>query len=139
MVGELPAPKAGDGEVLVQVRASGINPSDTKQRAGWRGAKPAFPRIVPHADVVVKLGAEKFTMRDLGLVADEYRSIEGAAVNEKHLAAVVEARLQGIITGQMTRLSAVQKLIDSAVESKTEAIEVSVLLSTLTGGDSSDV
>ncbi|MBL8837769.1 MAG: NADPH:quinone reductase [Alphaproteobacteria bacterium] len=49
-VGTMPDPVAGPGDVLVRVRASGVNPSDTKQRAGWRGAKPAFPRIVPHAD-----------------------------------------------------------------------------------------
>ena len=25
------------GEVLVRIEASGVNPSDTKMRAGWRG------------------------------------------------------------------------------------------------------
>ena len=48
--GRLPDPEPGPGEVLVRVRASGVNPSDTKQRGGWRGARPAFPLIVPHAD-----------------------------------------------------------------------------------------
>lgn len=48
--GTLPDPEPGPGEVLVRVRASGVNPSDTKQRGGWRGARPAFPRVVPHAD-----------------------------------------------------------------------------------------
>ncbi len=38
------------GAVLVRIRASGVNPSDTKMRAGWRGAAMAFPLIVPHAD-----------------------------------------------------------------------------------------
>jgi len=51
VVGEMNAPTAGPGEVLVRVRASGINPSDTKGRGGARGnlAMP-FPRIVPHQD-----------------------------------------------------------------------------------------
>ncbi len=49
-IGVLPDPQPGRGEVLVRIRASGVNPSDTKQRAGWRGAKMAFRRIVPHAD-----------------------------------------------------------------------------------------
>ena len=49
-IGELPLPQPGSGEVLVKVHASGINPSDTKMRAGWRNTAMAFPRIVPHAD-----------------------------------------------------------------------------------------
>ena len=31
-------PEVAAGEVLVRVFASGINPSDTKMRSGWRGA-----------------------------------------------------------------------------------------------------
>lgn len=53
----MPDPVAGPGEVLVRVRASGVNPSDTKQRAGWRGARPAFPRIIPHADGAGEIAA----------------------------------------------------------------------------------
>ncbi len=30
--------------------ASGVNPSDTKRRAGWLGMKVPHPRIVPHSD-----------------------------------------------------------------------------------------
>lgn len=59
-LGALPDPAPQAGEVLVRVRASGVNPSDTKQRGGWRGARPAFPRIVPHADgagEIVAVGA----------------------------------------------------------------------------------
>jgi hypothetical protein len=49
--GDLPDPGPGPGEVLVRVRASGINPSDVKLRAGARpGATMAFTRIVPHSD-----------------------------------------------------------------------------------------
>ena len=32
--GELPQPEPGRGEVRVRVHASGVNPTDTKQRAG---------------------------------------------------------------------------------------------------------
>ena len=50
-VGEMPDPRPGPGEVLVRLRASGINPSDVKLRAGARpGATMAFPRIVPQSD-----------------------------------------------------------------------------------------
>ncbi|HWP28219.1 MAG TPA: NADPH:quinone reductase [Chloroflexota bacterium] len=50
-VGELETPVPGPGEVRVRIHASGVNPSDTKNRSGWRGnvAMP-FPRIIPHQD-----------------------------------------------------------------------------------------
>ena len=49
-VGDLAAPVAGQGEVLVRVIASGVNPSDVKKRAG------SFPNLLddgyvsPHSD-----------------------------------------------------------------------------------------
>jgi NADPH:quinone reductase len=50
-VGELPLPEPGPGEVRVQVAVSGINPSDTKGRTGWRGqTEMPYPRIIPHQD-----------------------------------------------------------------------------------------
>lgn len=48
--GELSKPQVAEGEVLVRLRTSGVNPSDTKKRAG------AFPNlldgglVVPHSD-----------------------------------------------------------------------------------------
>lgn len=50
-LGEIEAPVPGPGEVRVAIKASGINPSDTKGRGGARGnlAMP-FPRIIPHQD-----------------------------------------------------------------------------------------
>ncbi|MEM7197584.1 MAG: NADPH:quinone reductase [Pseudomonadota bacterium] len=54
-------PVAGAGEVLVHLRTSGVNPSDTKARAGARaiGQKPPFAQIIPHSDgagVIVAVG-----------------------------------------------------------------------------------
>jgi NADPH:quinone reductase len=46
----MPAPEPGPGEVRVRVRLSGINPGDTKKRAGWQGTPMGFPRIIPHSD-----------------------------------------------------------------------------------------
>ena len=59
-LGDLPVTEPGDDEVLVRVRASGINPSDTKRRAGWRTTAMPFPRVVPHSDgagVIEAVGA----------------------------------------------------------------------------------
>lgn len=50
-LGEMASPAPAPGEVLVRVRASGVNPSDVKLRAGARpGAVMEFPRVVPHSD-----------------------------------------------------------------------------------------
>ncbi|MEM1066104.1 MAG: NADPH:quinone reductase [Pseudomonadota bacterium] len=65
-VGELDDPAPGPGEVLIRVRASGINPSDVKLRAGARpGAEMAFPQIVPHSD-----GAGEITAVGTGVPPD---------------------------------------------------------------------
>ena len=49
--GTLPDRSPGPGEVRVLVKASGVNPSDVKLRAGARpGATMAFPQIVPNSD-----------------------------------------------------------------------------------------
>lgn len=49
--GDMPDPTPGTGEVVVRIRATGVNPSDAKLRSGARpGAVMAFPRIIPHSD-----------------------------------------------------------------------------------------
>lgn len=59
--GEMATPQVGPGEVLVALKASGVNPSDVKLRAGARvGAKMVYPRVVPHSDgagVIEAVGA----------------------------------------------------------------------------------
>ena len=47
---ELPDPVPGPGEVLVRLRASGINPADVKRRACWGGMAMAHPLVIPHSD-----------------------------------------------------------------------------------------
>lgn len=60
-VAEVDAPVPGPGQVLVRVRAAGVNPGDWKQRRGlWSGGEPlAEPRGVGHdlAGVVEAVGA----------------------------------------------------------------------------------
>ncbi|GIT36333.1 MAG: hypothetical protein Ct9H300mP6_02010 [Gammaproteobacteria bacterium] len=48
-VGEIDNPSPGQGDVLVQMKTSGVNPSDVKTRAGARGDLQ-FPKIIPHSD-----------------------------------------------------------------------------------------
>ena len=48
-IGERPTPTPGRGEVLIRVRASGINPSDVGMRGGVN-APMAYPRITPNSD-----------------------------------------------------------------------------------------
>ena len=48
---ERPEPDPGQGEVLVRVAVSGVNPTDWKSRRGTGpGQPPAFPEIVPNQD-----------------------------------------------------------------------------------------
>ena len=47
VVGEMPIPEVGPGEVRVKISVSGVNPSDVKSR---RGRPLNAPRIVPHSD-----------------------------------------------------------------------------------------
>ncbi|MBD2090898.1 NADPH:quinone reductase [Microcoleus sp. FACHB-1515] len=49
-VGETNLPLVNAGEVRVRIRASGINPSDVKQRSGWGGLTMRFDRVIPHND-----------------------------------------------------------------------------------------
>lgn len=47
VVGDMEMPKPAAGEVLVRLKASGVNPSDVKSR---RGRPLIAPRIIPHSD-----------------------------------------------------------------------------------------
>ena len=49
-VAEVAQPVPAAGEVLVRIRASGVNPSDVKMRLGTGSAANEFPRIIPHSD-----------------------------------------------------------------------------------------
>ncbi|MDQ3795823.1 MAG: zinc-binding dehydrogenase [Actinomycetota bacterium] len=49
-VGEMEDPRPRAGEVLVRVRASGVNPGEVKKRADWMGFGIGYPRVIPHSD-----------------------------------------------------------------------------------------
>ncbi len=65
VVGELPDPQPGPGEVRVRLQWSGVNPSDVKSRGGLRPGPMPFPRIVPHSD-----GAGTIDRVGAGVAAD---------------------------------------------------------------------
>lgn len=48
VLGELPDPVPGPGDVRVRLQWSGVNPSDVKSRGGMRPM--AFRRVIPHSD-----------------------------------------------------------------------------------------
>jgi len=50
VVGEMPDPHPGAGEVRIRIKASGINPGDIKKRQDAFGYGMAYPRIIPHSD-----------------------------------------------------------------------------------------
>lgn len=50
VLGEMPDPQPGPGEVRVRLQWSGVNPSDVKSRGGVRPGPMPFPRVVPHSD-----------------------------------------------------------------------------------------
>ena len=47
---DVPAPTAGPGQILIRVRAIGVNPVDTYIRSGMYARKPTLP-YTPHADI----------------------------------------------------------------------------------------
>jgi NADPH2:quinone reductase len=50
MVGEMPEPEPGPGEVRLRVAASGVNPGDVKKRQDAFGLGMPYPRVIPHSD-----------------------------------------------------------------------------------------
>jgi len=50
VVGEMPDPTPGAGEVRIRIAASGINPGDIKKRDNAFGYGMAYPRVIPHSD-----------------------------------------------------------------------------------------
>lgn len=50
VVGEMPDPAPGPGEVRIKVAASGINPGDVKKRRNEYGYGMPYRRVIPHSD-----------------------------------------------------------------------------------------
>jgi NADPH:quinone reductase len=50
IVGEMPDPIPGSGEVRIRIAASGINPGDIRKRKDDFGYGMPYPRVIPHSD-----------------------------------------------------------------------------------------
>jgi NADPH2:quinone reductase len=50
VVGEMPDPTPGPGEVRIRIAASAINPGDIKKRQDSFGLGMPYPRVIPHSD-----------------------------------------------------------------------------------------
>lgn len=50
VVGDMPEPTPGPGEMRIRVAASGVNPGDVKKRQDTFGVGMPYPRVVPHSD-----------------------------------------------------------------------------------------
>ena len=69
VVAEHPDPEPGSGEVLVRVRAAGLNGADIHQRAGHYPAPPGSPQDIPGLELAGEVvargpGAERFAEGD---------------------------------------------------------------------------
>lgn len=50
VVGEMPDPTPGAGEVRIAITVSALSPGDVKKRSGWQGSAMSYPRVIPHSD-----------------------------------------------------------------------------------------
>ncbi len=96
-VGEHPDPVAGVGEVLVAVRAAGLNGADMMQRMGHYPAPPGSPAEIPGLEFAGEVkecgaGSERFAVGDrvMGIVGGGGQA-ELVAVHERQLMPVPEA------------------------------------------------
>src|SRR5436190_1979423 len=97
VVEERPDPAPGPGEVLVRVRAAGINGADMLQRRGLYPAPAGSPQDIPGLELAGEVaargrGAERFAEGDrvMGIVGGGGQA-ELAVVHERQLAPVPEA------------------------------------------------
>ena len=78
LVEEHPDPEPGKGEILVRVRAAGINGGDLHQRAGRYPAPPGWPPDIPGMELAGEVvgrgpGAERFEEGDARVLARRRR------------------------------------------------------------------
>src|SRR6478736_6966769 len=94
VVEDHPDPEPGSGEILVRVRAAGLNGADILQRAGRYPAPPGSPPDIPGLELAGEVaalgpGAERFAVGDrvMGIVGGGGQA-ELAVVHERQLVSV---------------------------------------------------
>src|SRR5437660_10180023 len=97
VVAERPDPEPGTGEILVRVRAAGMNAADLMQRAGLYPAPPGSPPDIPGLELAGEVaalgpGAERFALgeRVMAIVAGGGQA-ELCVVHERQLMPVPSA------------------------------------------------
>jgi len=97
VVEDHPDPRPGSGEVLVRVRAAGLNGADQHQRLGRYPAPPGSPQDIPGLELAGEVaelgpGAERFAVGDrvMAIVGGGGQA-ELAVVHERQLMPVPEA------------------------------------------------
>src|ERR1700734_368860 len=97
LIEEHPNPAPGDGEVLVRVRAAGLNGADMMQRRGLYPAPPGSPQDIPGMELAGEVdalgrGAERFAVGDrvMAIVGGGAQA-ELAVVHERQLMPVPAA------------------------------------------------
>jgi NADPH2:quinone reductase len=86
VIGHMPDPQPGAGEVRIRLAASGINPGDVIKRSNAFGVGMPFPRVIPHSDgagVIDQVGsgvpAQRLGQRVWCFGAQSYRAFGTAA------------------------------------------------------------
>jgi NADPH:quinone reductase len=97
VIEEHPDPEAGTGEVLVRVRAAGLNGADMMQRRGLYPAPPGSPQDIPGMELAGEVaalgpGAERFEVGDrvMAIVGGGAQA-ELCVVHERQLMPVPES------------------------------------------------
>lgn len=103
VIEEHPDPEPGDGEVLVKVRAAGLNGADMHQLAGHYPAPPGSPQDIPGLELAGEVvdrgpGAERFA------VGDRVMSIVGGGGQAE--LAVVHERILMPVPGNLSWVEA---------------------------------
>ncbi len=97
LIEEHPAPVPGDGEVLVSVRAAGLNGADMMQRRGLYPAPPGSPADIPGMELAGEVRALGPCAAPRFAVGDRVMAIVGGG-GQAELAVVHERQLMPVPT-----------------------------------------